>query len=46
MHELVRLYAAELAYADHSAEARLAALNRLLEHCLHTADSAGSPNKP
>jgi DNA-binding SARP family transcriptional activator len=46
MHELVRLYAAELAYAGHSAEVRLAALNRLLEYCLHTAEPAGSPNKP
>ncbi|WP_167521603.1 ATP-binding protein [Microbispora triticiradicis] len=40
-HDLVRLYAAECAEADESAEDRSAAVRRLLGWYLHTADAAG-----
>ncbi|MFE2429269.1 BTAD domain-containing putative transcriptional regulator [Streptomyces sp. NPDC059373] len=49
MHDLVRLYAAERGQYDHSAEARTAALQRLVDFYLHTAhagDCLLSPHRP
>lgn len=40
MHDLLRVYAAELAAADHGPDERGAALVRLLDHYLHTAATA------
>jgi tetratricopeptide (TPR) repeat protein len=39
-HDLLRAYAAEQAAANHDAEARSAAIGRILDHYLHTAHTA------
>ncbi len=49
MHDLVRLYAAERGQLDHGAEARTAALQRLIDFYLHTAHTGErllSPHRP
>ncbi|WP_327584735.1 tetratricopeptide repeat protein [Nonomuraea sp. NBC_00507] len=42
LHDLLRAYAAELAATDESDDARRAATHRMLDHYLHTADTASS----
>jgi transcriptional regulator with XRE-family HTH domain/tetratricopeptide (TPR) repeat protein len=49
LHDLLGVYAAELAHASETAEARRAAIGRLLDHYLHTAHKAAmlvSPSRP
>src|SRR5205814_3579695 len=49
LHDLLRVYAAELAHTSETAEARRAAIGRLLDHYLHTAHHAAllvSPSRP
>ncbi len=41
LHDLLRVYAAELAHAHDSDDRRRAALQRMLDHYVHTADVAG-----
>jgi DNA-binding SARP family transcriptional activator len=46
LHDLLRAYAAELAHAHDSPEARHAAVGRLLDHYLHTAHHAAMLTEP
>lgn len=45
-HDLLRVYAAELAYAHDTEEERHAANRRMLDHCLHTAHAADRLLRP
>ena len=45
-HDLLRAYAAEQAHADEDDDARREALHRMLDHYLHTAETAASRLNP
>jgi tetratricopeptide (TPR) repeat protein len=45
-HDLLRAYAAEQAHAHISEDARDAAMRRVLDHYLHTANGAATPLEP